>query len=196
MKSFLIRHKVAALGLAVIALACVAVTLTGWYPSVDRMVALGSLLALGSVAAVGLNITDDAIAYLIKQGLLDAAGGWKFPEVKAKTADYTIVTGTDPSGTLFTNRGAAGTVIFTLPAPSAAIKGVFYSFAAVVAAQTVTVKTATVDTLITFNDLTADSVSLQTSGEIIGGMLRAICDGTSWIVFGDSGAAHTYTVAT
>jgi len=144
----------------------------------------------------GLNILDDVIKYLIAHGFLDSAGGWKYSDVKAKTADYTVVTGTDASGTLFTNRGAAGTVIFTLPAPSQAIKGTFYTFAAVVAAQVVTVKTATVDTLITFNDLTADSVSLQTTSEIIGGVLRAVCDGTSWIVFGDSGAAHTYTVAT
>lgn len=142
------------------------------------------------------NILDDVVKYLIAHGILDAAGGYKYPDVKIKTADYTIVTGTDASGTLFTNRGASGTVIFTLPAPSQAIKGTFYSFAAVVAAQTVTVKTATVDTLITFNDLTADSVSLQTANEIIGGMIRAVCDGTSWIVFGDSGAAHTYTVST
>jgi len=139
---------------------------------------------------------DDLIKALIAAGFLDSAGGIKFTDVKTKTADYTVVTGTDPSGTLFTNRGASGTVIFTLPAPSQAIKGTWYSFAAVVAAQVLTVKTATADTLITFNDLTADSVSVQTTSEIIGGILRAVCDGTSWIVFGDSGAAHTYTVAT
>lgn len=138
---------------------------------------------------------DDVLKYLIAIGLLDAAGGLKAQKVIIKTADYTIVTGTDPSGAVFTNRGAAGTVIFTLPAPSQAIKGTFYDFLAVVAAQTVTVKTATVDTLITKNDLTADSVSLSTSGEIIGGAMRAICDGTSWVLVGLS-VGHTFTVAT
>lgn len=142
---------------------------------------------------------DDMIKYLISIGWLDAAAGVKH-FIKAKTADYTIVTGTDASGTVFTNRGAAGAVIFTLPAPAQAIAGVFYEFLAV-AAQNVTVKTATVDTLITFNDLTADSITLSTAGEIIGGAIRLICDGTSWIAYGTAvgaggATAQTYTIAT
>ena len=108
----------------------------------------------------------------------------------AKTADY-VVTAAE-NGTTFTNRGAAGTVIFTCPAPFA---NAHYRFL-VHAGQTVTVKPDAVDTAVTFNDATADSVSLQTAGELIGGVIEAWSDGTSWWIFGGSGAAHTYTVAT
>lgn len=159
-------------------------------------VSLGILALFALPVVFGINLTtDDVVRYLIAQGVLDAVGGWKYSRVTVKTADYTIVSTTDPSGTLFTNRGAAGTVNFTLPAPTPALAGVFYDFAAVVAAQSVLVKTATADTLIAFNDLTADSLSIATAGEIIGGMMRAVCDGTSWIAIGMS-KAHTYTVAT
>lgn len=144
-------------------------------------------------------IADDLVKYLISQGVLCAAGGPKM-NVKAKTADYTILSASDPSGSVFTNRAAAGTVIFTLPAPTLALEGVYYDFIGL-AAQTLTVKTATVDTLIAFNDAAADSMSVQTASELIGVSMRAVCDGTSWIALGTAvgigGAnAATYTIAT
>jgi hypothetical protein len=125
---------------------------------------------------------DDIVKYLIKQGVLDAAGGPKM-NVKPKSASYTIVAADDPSGTIFTNRGAAGTITFTLPAPSQALEGVYYDFYTVVA-QIIAVATATVDTLITHADATADD--LRTSAAI-GVALRVVCDGTSWIAVLASG---------
>lgn len=139
-------------------------------------------------------LNDDLVRNLIALGLLSAEG---FPaaqvNVEAKTGDYTI-TDLDPSDTIFTNRGAAGAVIFTLPAPSVARKGRRYRFVGV-AGQNITVKTATADTLITKNDLTADSLAASTANELIGGVMEAVCDGTSWIVFG-AAVGHTFTVAT
>lgn len=140
---------------------------------------------------------DDLVKLLIKIGILDSAGGRKLSGVQIKTADYTIVTGTDPSGCLFTNRGAAGTINFTLPAPSQALAGVFYDFLTV-AAQIILVKTATADTLIADNDATADSLATTAR---IGVALRVVCDGTSWIAFETSmipaaAFAQTGTVAT
>ena len=117
-----------------------------------------------------------------------------FPAVVAKTADYTILPPMDRDGTLFTNRGATGAVIFTLPAPGSALKGYAYHFLSI-ADYDVTVKTATADTLITFNDATADSVAAGTSSQKIGARIIAVCDGTSWIVYGVA-VSHTYTVAT
>jgi hypothetical protein len=181
MRSFLSARRLQLAGFLVIAVGL-------WIdPALTAMLTGGGMVAIGAVS-----ITDDVIKYLIKH--LDAAGGWKFSAVKAKTADYTVVTGTDASGTVFTNRGASGAVIFTLPAPSQAIAGVFYDFLGV-ADQDVTVKTATVDTLLTKNDAAADSVAMSTSGEKIGGAMRFVCDGTAWIGFGIA-VGHTFTVAT
>lgn len=139
---------------------------------------------------------DDVVKLLIKIGLLDSAAGLKKVPV-AKTANYTIATGTDPSGTVFTNRGAAGTITFTLPAPSAALAGVVYDFVTV-AAQIMTVATLTADTLIADNDATADSLSTTAR---IGVSLRVMCDGTSWIAtltasIPAAAFAQTGTVAT
>ena len=114
--------------------------------------------------------------------------------VVAKTADYTINPTLDRPGTTFTNRGAAGTVIFTLPAPSLALTGWWYRFKGH-AGQAITVATATADTLVTKNDAAADSLSSSTAGELIGAEMEAFCDGTSWFAAGIA-VGITYTVAT
>lgn len=141
-------------------------------------------------------VADDIVKYLIAQGILDASGGPKM-NVVIKAGDYTIVSADDPSGTIFTNRGAGGTVIFTLPAPSRALEGVYYDFYTV-AAQIMRISTATADTLVTHADAAADSLSTTAA---IGVMLRVVCDGTSWIAILGSAIpaaafAQTGTVAT
>lgn len=171
--------------------------LTGLTPLtlVLLLVATAYLLFRHRVMPFGLSFetNDDLLKYLISIGFLDSAGGLKF-RIKIKTADYTIVTGTDASGTLFTNRADAGAIVFTLPAASQAIKGVYYDFLGV-ADYDLTVAAATADTLLTKNDIAADSIAMSTSGEKIGGYMRFICDGTQWCGFGMS-VGHTFTVAT
>lgn len=145
---------------------------------------------------------NDAMRLLIAMGIFDGAGGIKM-NVVAKTANYTILTPStaagagDPSGTIFTNRGAVGAVTFTLPAPVAALAGVFYDFLGF-AAQNMLVATATPDTLVVSADAAADSLAMSTV--IVGNMMRAVCDGTSWYAFGVStgvgGTAATFTIAT
>lgn len=135
--------------------------------------------------------TDEIIRYLIAQGFLDAAGGLKV-NVVAKTANYQILSASDPSGTLFTTRGAGGAVTFTLPAVAPALAGVFYDFDGV-ANQTIGVAAAA-GTVVTFNNAAATSVTASTAGGKIGAHFRAICDGTSWHVIGDV-VGVTYTVA-
>lgn len=117
-------------------------------------------------------------------------------QVVAKTASYTVTL--DDAGTLFTNRGAAGAVTFTLPAAARAT-GIEYMFVAV-ANQNLIVSDGGVDSIVAINDAAADSVAFQTASEIIGGGFRVISDGTSWLVFPsiwDNGTAvSTITVAT
>lgn len=94
----------------------------------------------------------------------------------AKTANYSIVPypGMDSPGTLFTNGGAAGTVVFTLPTPNKSLLGFWYEFLGLVD-QVITVAAPVADTLIAFNDIAADSVSSGGSGQRIGALIKAIC---------------------
>src|SRR5262245_16125705 len=138
-------------------------------------------------------LTDsDFVRQLAAWGILDACGGLK-KRVVAKTADYTIVSPAtnagDASGTIFTNRGATGAVVFTLPAPAQNIAGVFYDFLGV-ADQTFTVATATADTLINDGDAAADSLAVSTSAHKIGACMRVMCDGTAWAAIGIWSAAR------
>lgn len=109
----------------------------------------------------------------------------------AKTADYTVTEA--DNGTLFTNTGAGGAVIFTLPALQA---GLVYEFL-VVADQTVTVASAAGDDIVAFNDASADSLAFSTGGQKIGGhlVLRTNAAGTKWYVDNLS-PGNTITVAT
>lgn len=108
----------------------------------------------------------------------------------AKTADYTI-TAAD-NGTLFTNTGASGAVVFTLPTKAA---GLVYHFK-VIADQTVTVASAgSADDLVTFNDAGSDSVAFSTSGEKIGASIRVYCNAAASKWYVDKLCSHTMTVA-
>lgn len=120
--------------------------------------------------------------------------------VVAKTANYTVNPNLDSAGTIFTNAGAAGTITFTLPAiTSRAFLGFWYRFRGV-ADQTVTVATAVADTLLTLNDVAADSLSFSTGGQKIGAEIEAIVIETSpgvfrWAAAGQA-VGFTYTIAT
>lgn len=117
-------------------------------------------------------------------------GGWR--GVEAKTADYTVVEG--DNNILFTNRGASGAVNFTLPAT--AKKGLRFGFM-VVADQNVVVTAGTADTMVVFNDPTADSIAFSTSAEKVGGMIEVIGDGTGWLTLVHLGAeTQTPTIVT
>lgn len=140
-----------------------------------------------------VNVNDDIIKYLVGQGLLNAAGG-VLATIKAKTAAYTVDPDVDPSGTVFTNRGAGGSVTFTLPDVVPSMAGLHYRFVGI-ANQNIVVATDTADTLVTLNDAAADSVAISTTAQKIGGVMDAYCDGTAWVVVG-SAVGHTYTVVT
>lgn len=116
------------------------------------------------------------------------------PRVIAKTADYTVNTHVDRCGTVFTNRGAAGAVNFTLPTVAANQRiGLYYDFMVVVD-QTVGIVAPVADTLVAFNDIAADSVAFSTAGQKVGASLRAMWDGTQWSAINRS--TNTLTVTT
>lgn len=108
----------------------------------------------------------------------------------AKTANYTVLT--SDAGTHFTTLGAAGAVTFTLPAPKQDLCFWFSSMAD----QNMIVQSAEGDNVIAFNDLSADSVALQTSGQKIGGTFRFVGTGTKWLVTPMVFPAQTVTLAT
>jgi hypothetical protein len=140
---------------------------------------------------------DDAVRRLKDQGLASTSLNVPvllpapFPIV-AKTTSYTVLP-SDKCGTLFTNRGASGAVTFTLPAVAAVLAGTWYYFCGLVA-QDLIVAPPVADTLITFNELDADSIAASTAGGEIGALVKVISDGTSWIAFGEV-VGVTYTVA-
>lgn len=117
----------------------------------------------------------------------------RYPRVAAKTANYTLLL-SDLNNCLFTNRGAAGAVTFTLPTVTAAMSGSYVTFVAVANQNMIVAGSA--GELVTFNDAAANSVAFQTGGEIIGGRFDAFCDGTSWIISIIAEESQTVTVTT
>src|SRR5262245_9299311 len=117
-------------------------------------------------------------------------GGLLTPVV-AKATAYSVLA-TD-CGTLFTNEGAAGSVTFTLPAPSAEQNGVGFEFANVTA-QPIVIAVTGNDKLIVHNDAAADTV---TTASTIGQHFKVVCVGaTGWLVISDPSAASTATAVT
>lgn len=112
-------------------------------------------------------------------------------KVVAKTAAYTV--SINDSGTYFTTRGATAAVTFTLPSAATGQGCIFWFFSAVDFAMTVAGATGE---LIAKNDVAANSVAFSTASEIIGGAVKVVGDGTSWLVFPESEELVTITVAT
>ena len=107
-------------------------------------------------------------------------GGRVRPNLKiiVKTASYTVTP--DDYGSVFTTRGGAAEIVFTLPAAGSTNKGDWALFVNV-ADQNMAVAGAEAG-LVVFNSLTADNIGFRTDSERIGGALLAISDGTSWVV--------------
>lgn len=118
--------------------------------------------------------------------------GRRAPIMQVKTADYTV-TAAD-SGTVFHTTGASGAVVFTLPAINT---GPYHLLFINGADQNMTVQSSTADTIVTYNDLAADSVAFSTSSEKIGGAFEVWCDGTTLFVLGRPATIYqTITIAT
>lgn len=97
--------------------------------------------------------------------------------IEAKTGNYTLTPA--DNGKIFTNQGATGAIVFTLPTPADHLRGVWYEFF-VIADYSLTV-TCT-ESIVADDNVSADSVGYATTDEMIGGSFEAICTGTAWIV--------------
>lgn len=157
-------------------------------------------LAAGGGALVfgTLIMTDEQIRYFVKMGLLDAAGGLTIPKVLAKTvAGYAVVAPTlatgDAARSVFTNRGVAGSVTYTLPAPVPALTGLEYEFWGV-ADQNTVVNAGGAGKGVAFNNAAITTTTCSTAGGKIGVHIRVVCDGTSWLFENDQ-VGVTYTLA-
>jgi hypothetical protein len=102
--------------------------------------------------------------------------------VVAKTAAYTLNFPFDASGTIFTNRGAGGSVTFTLPSPNRGVMGRWYEFRQH-ADQTLIVAGATAGDLATTGNAAANNVSFPVGSAKVGRGLMAVCDGTQWLCY-------------
>jgi len=116
-----------------------------------------------------------------------------------KVAAYSISLFRDQPDTRFTNYGAVGEVVLTLPTPGPQYLGVTYQ-AKGLADQIIGFTGANAGDLVTKHDLAANSVKAQTAGEMIGAVLEAECIRTAdstykWVVAGIS-VGHTFTVTT
>lgn len=152
-------------------------------------------MGLGFLGVLGTTFlkNDNFIKNMIGLGLATSEGlihNLLHPTVK--TAAYTIDPTVDPSGTVFTNRGDADSLTYTLPAAHESLKGFVYDFFGV--ADQEFVVAAAAGEMVTFNNAAATSLTVTTAGQHIGAHIRAVCDGTSWLVHGDT-VGVTYTVA-
>lgn len=131
------------------------------------------------------------VAPIFVPPLINGMGG-RAPIMLAKTSSYTV-TAAD-SGTVFHTTGAGGAVVFTLPAINT---GPWHFLFINGADQDMTITSATADTIVTYNDLNADSVAFSTSSEKIGGAVEVWCDGTTLFVLGRPATIYqTITIAT
>lgn len=110
--------------------------------------------------------------------------------MKDIAAAYTVVK--NDTGSMLV---ATAALTVTLPAPDSTWRGVYVDVF-VKADVDVVIATATADTLVTFNDLAADSVSYATSAEKIGAASRFICDGVLWYHIPMVNEAATVTTVT
>lgn len=131
----------------------------------------GALLLSDTAGAQYRIVATGGQLNVTKNGSTFTVGGLQ--PVATKTADYTC-TAAD-SGTWFNTKGAAGTVIFTLPAVATST-GFHYRFTAA-AGQILTV-TAPSGKLVTYNNAAATSVSTGTVN--IGHGFEVVCDGAFW----------------
>jgi len=82
------------------------------------------------------------------------------------------------SGSVITSSGGSA-VVLTTPAVAAGLN--YWIINA--QDQDLTITAGAADTMVTFNDITADSVAYSTTSEQIGGGAFIVSDGTKWMVF-------------
>ena len=119
----------------------------------------------------------------------------KLVSVQAASASITFP---NFNGAFITNRGAVGAVTYTLDDPTAANTGSWVEVF-IVTDQTVTVRAVSASKVTVFNNQTATSIAYSTAGQKMGNSLRAVSDGTTWLISlfpSTTSAAQTAATAT
>ena len=163
------------------------------------MVKASKLIVPGAASAT---IVGAALEYVIRNALaknflLDDKPQWPmggYRKIRVVTDD-TTVTAADHLTLFIANK--AGTVTFTLPTM---LEGLEFEFTSLTDNAMAVVSTPA-DTLLTVNDIAADSITLGTSGEIIGGTIRIVgvntgAGGLKALVIPHLYETQTVTVAT
>jgi hypothetical protein len=114
-------------------------------------------------------------------------------ELITVTADTTL--GAGDVGKVICNVGASGAVNITLPTPASCRPGDDILVLSC-ADQDLVCTSGTADTIITLNDIAADSVALQTASEKAGGGFLFTCVGSLWHCLILCEETQTVTVAT
>lgn len=123
---------------------------------------------------------------------INGLGALASPVIEAKTAAYTVTP--EDVGKIFTNKGAAGSVTFTLPAINKVWQGWNARF--YVAAGYTIVVAAPSGKLVTFNNAAATSISFAQASELIGNYVEIVYDGALYLcLMGLTAEAITITVA-
>jgi hypothetical protein len=160
-----------------------------------------SLLYNAPVSATGLTGLDQQgraqlnNRFIFDDDLVGNPYGWK--HWIPKTADYTVLAA--DNGTVFTTAGATGAVTYTLPAlldanSNPVCKGMRFKFVNEVD-QNMKVQVAGSDTMVTFNNASAASVTFSTASNKIGAVVEIETNaaGTKWV--SQFYGANTVTVA-
>lgn len=152
---------------------------------IGHVLVAGNVIASGLVipgeASAGINGTDGELRVrnqLAGRFITDdepytlGVGRWRVKTVPSN-ASYTVAE--SDNGTWFIVEGAAGATTFTLPALTTAKRSGFNIRITNAVGQNLTIAApGSDDTLVAFNDLTADSVVLSTAGELIGGTFEIL----------------------
>jgi hypothetical protein len=102
-----------------------------------------------------------------------------YKKISAQTAAYQIHE--KDFGTLFTTRGASGSVTFTLPVTTTIETGWWCEFYQAADQNMVIASYGSSDNITFHNDLTADTITFSTATELIGNSVRVVWDGTGWL---------------
>jgi len=113
--------------------------------------------------------------------------------ISAKTAAYQIKE--IDLGKIFTNRGAGGSVTFTLPKTTTLPAGWNCRFFGVADQNIVIASYGSSDDIVTHNEAGADTLTFSTAGDLIGVGVEMVWDGTSWLTFFNFNDGVTVTIA-
>ena len=177
-------------GLEVGAIACSATTITGSATSTGGNFTLTDstkqfIFAPSGTPDAGLKRSAAGVV-AVTDGSTGIGAFLAKDVISAKTADYGVLAA--DTGTIFTNTGASGTVIFTLPAAPA--NGLVYEFH-ITAAQTVDIQTGTA-VLIYANAAATTATTGKLSKNTVGTTIRLTYNSVAWMGPNQSG---TWTVS-